>query len=206
MTGCMVAGNMFSAFAADVFTKTTGSGSVTTETVEKVETTSTDTEKVTDCKGKYVNIALVVDTTGSMSWDIRIVKENLTEFVREIEKSGAISRISLIEYQDIQCDGMDSTKVHTTPEYSVWFDDVEQMVEEIDSLYVSGGGDIPESLVDALGYVVNDEVMTFNDFKEYGSEQEVKLQGKYKQEGRNYVVNDGDIIFFRANTSGLKKK
>ena len=50
------------------------------------------------------------------------------------------------------------------------------------------------------------EVMTFNDFKEYGSEQEVKLQGKYKQEGRNYVVNDGDIIFFRANTSGLKKK
>ena len=50
------------------------------------------------------------------------------------------------------------------------------------------------------------EVMTFNDFKEYGSEQEVKLQGKYRQEGRNYVVNDGDIMFFRANTSGMKKK
>ncbi|KAL7719731.1 Obg-like ATPase 1 [Entamoeba marina] len=50
------------------------------------------------------------------------------------------------------------------------------------------------------------EVMKFTDFKEYGSEQEVKLQGKYKQQGRNYEVEDGDIVFFRANTSGLKKK
>ncbi|BFU20725.1 GTP-binding protein YchF, putative [Entamoeba histolytica HM-1:IMSS-B] len=50
------------------------------------------------------------------------------------------------------------------------------------------------------------EVMTFDDFKQYGSEQEVKLQGKYRQEGRNYQVCDGDIMFFRANTSGLGKK
>ena len=50
------------------------------------------------------------------------------------------------------------------------------------------------------------EVMAFEDFKEYGSEQEAKLHGKYRQEGRNYEVKDGDIIFFRCNTSGLKKK
>ena len=56
--------------------------------------------------------------------------------------------------------------------------------------------------------VENDErYATFiDDFKEYGSETAVKANGKYKQEGRNYEVLDGDIMFFRANTSNLKKK
>ena len=31
--------------------------------------------------------------------------------------------------------------------------------------------------------------------------------GKYKQEGKNYVVNDGDIIFFKFNAgAGLTEK
>lgn len=30
--------------------------------------------------------------------------------------------------------------------------------------------------------------------------------GKYHQRGRTYVVEDGDIIFFKFNTGGLKKK
>lgn len=50
------------------------------------------------------------------------------------------------------------------------------------------------------------EVMKFSDFKEAGSEATVKAEGKYHQRGRNYVVEDGDIIFFRFNTGGLKKK
>lgn len=50
------------------------------------------------------------------------------------------------------------------------------------------------------------EVMKFDDFKEAGSEAAAKAEGKYHQRGRNYVVEDGDIIFFRFNTGGLKKK
>lgn len=50
------------------------------------------------------------------------------------------------------------------------------------------------------------EVMKFDDFKEEGSETAVKAAGKYHQRGRNYVVEDGDIIFFKFNTGGLKKK
>ncbi|XP_066940826.1 obg-like ATPase 1 isoform X1 [Macrobrachium rosenbergii] len=50
------------------------------------------------------------------------------------------------------------------------------------------------------------EVMKFDDFKELGSEAAVKADGKYHQRGRQYVVEDGDIIFFRFNTGGLKKK
>lgn len=51
------------------------------------------------------------------------------------------------------------------------------------------------------------EVMKFEDFKEHGSEAAAKAAGKYKQEGKNYVVNDGDIIFFKFNAgAGLTDK
>ncbi|XP_011641971.1 obg-like ATPase 1 isoform X3 [Pogonomyrmex barbatus] len=49
------------------------------------------------------------------------------------------------------------------------------------------------------------EVMKFEDFKNEGSEAAVKAAGKYRQQGRNYVVEDGDIIFFKFNAgAGLK--
>ncbi|XP_077997262.1 obg-like ATPase 1 [Glandiceps talaboti] len=51
------------------------------------------------------------------------------------------------------------------------------------------------------------EVMKYEDFKELGSEAAVKAGGKYRQQGRNYVVEDGDIILFKANTAaGLTEK
>lgn len=49
------------------------------------------------------------------------------------------------------------------------------------------------------------EVMHFEDFKAEGSEAAVRAAGKYRQQGRNYVVEDGDIIFFKFNAgAGLK--
>jgi len=50
------------------------------------------------------------------------------------------------------------------------------------------------------------EVMKFDEFKELGSESAAKAAGKYRQEGKNYQVCDGDILFFKANTVGLDKK
>lgn len=49
------------------------------------------------------------------------------------------------------------------------------------------------------------EVMKYDEFKESGSESAMKAAGKYRQEGKNYEVTDGDIIYFKANTVGLKK-
>jgi len=54
------------------------------------------------------------------------------------------------------------------------------------------------------------EVMKFADYKEHGSEAGVKAAGGYRQQGKNYVVEDGDIIFFKFNagaglTAGKKK-
>jgi len=54
------------------------------------------------------------------------------------------------------------------------------------------------------------EVMKFEDFKENGTETATKAAGKYRQNGRTYTVEDGDIIFFKFNagaglTAGKKK-
>ena len=52
------------------------------------------------------------------------------------------------------------------------------------------------------------EVMRYEDLKEAdGSETAVKAAGKYLQKGREYVVEDGDVIFFKFNvTAPVKKK
>ena len=43
------------------------------------------------------------------------------------------------------------------------------------------------------------ETMAFTDFIEYGGEQGVKDAGKYRSEGKDYVIKDGDIFLFRFN-------
>merc|ERR1739847_168778 len=51
------------------------------------------------------------------------------------------------------------------------------------------------------------EVMKFDEYKEQGSEAAVKAAGGYRQNGRNYTVEDGDIIFFKFNAgAGLTAK
>jgi GTP-binding protein YchF len=43
------------------------------------------------------------------------------------------------------------------------------------------------------------EVYSFDDIARYGTEAKIKEAGKYRQEGREYVVRDGDVMFFRFN-------
>ena len=43
------------------------------------------------------------------------------------------------------------------------------------------------------------ELVAFEDLKALGSMKEVKEQGKLRSEGRDYVVQDGDVVLFRFN-------
>ena len=43
------------------------------------------------------------------------------------------------------------------------------------------------------------EVISFNDYANYKSEIKVKEAGKMKVEGKNYIVNDGDVMHFLFN-------
>ena len=39
--------------------------------------------------------------------------------------------------------------------------------------------------------------MAFEELREAGSEAAVKAKGRYRQEGKLYVVVDGDVILFK---------
>ena len=66
---------------------------------------------------------------------------------------------------------------------------------------------IGDSAYDAAGQIHTDfqkgficaEVISYNDYIEYGSETKVKEAGKMRLEGKEYIVSDGDIMHFRFN-------
>ena len=45
------------------------------------------------------------------------------------------------------------------------------------------------------------EVTSYDDLKKYGSEKAVQEAGKLRLEGKEYIMQDGDICFFRFNVS-----
>jgi len=61
--------------------------------------------------------------------------------------------------------------------------------------------------LDAAGKIHSDikrgfiraETFAFEDLKEFGSEKELKSAGKIRLEGKDYIVQDGDVIHFRFN-------
>ncbi len=43
------------------------------------------------------------------------------------------------------------------------------------------------------------ETISYNDYESYGSESKVKEAGKMRVEGKDYIVQDGDVMHFRFN-------
>ena len=43
------------------------------------------------------------------------------------------------------------------------------------------------------------EAVSFDDFQKYGSFEKAKENGKLRLEGKDYLVKDGDVLFFRVN-------
>jgi GTP-binding protein YchF len=43
------------------------------------------------------------------------------------------------------------------------------------------------------------EVYSYNDIIQYGTEAKIKEAGKYRVEGKEYTVQDGDVMFFKFN-------
>ncbi|KAG0436615.1 Obg-like ATPase 1 [Dictyocoela muelleri] len=54
-------------------------------------------------------------------------------------------------------------------------------------------------------YFIKAEVFSFNDIFELKSEAEVKKHGKYYQRGKDYILQDGDIVFVKHNAPKGKK-
>ena len=43
------------------------------------------------------------------------------------------------------------------------------------------------------------EAVSYDDFKKFGSFEKAKENGKMRLEGKDYLVKDGDVLFFRVN-------
>ena len=43
------------------------------------------------------------------------------------------------------------------------------------------------------------ETVSFSDLEKYGSMAHVKEAGRVRQEGKDYIVQDGDIMLFKFN-------
>ena len=96
------------------------------------------------------DVVFVIDTTGSMSGAISGVRRNISAFSRELVNNYNIdANFALIEYRDINYDGADSTVLHKNV-FSNWYTNVDTFINEVDSLDVDGGGDTPETPIEAL--------------------------------------------------------
>ncbi|MHB1146586.1 MAG: redox-regulated ATPase YchF [Lutibacter sp.] len=76
-------------------------------------------------------------------------------------------------------------------------------VKEVRALTINVGDTAPQ----AAGVIHTDfekgfiraEVIAYDDFVKYGNEAKVKEAGKMRVEGKEYIVQDGDIMHFRFN-------
>lgn len=107
------------------------------------------------------DVVFVIDSTGSMGDEINNVKTNVSAFSKYLEDLGVDLRIAIVEYKDITVfDEADSTKAHLL-NYSPWHYTADQVISALNTIQVIGGGDTPETLVDALGCVLDEDTMLF---------------------------------------------
>lgn len=110
---------------------------------------------------KNAELVFVIDSTGSMGDAINNVKTGITSFVNSLETQGVKLRIGIVEYRDIEEDGLDSTIIHEL-NHSPWMNSTSEMVEVLNGISADGGGDIPESVIDGLGYLVDGETIPWS--------------------------------------------
>ena len=113
------------------------------------EPIATQSVAMTDNAMAQADIAFVLDTTYSMEENINHVKNNIVTFTKALNAKNVSIGLSLVDYQDLKADGIDSTKVHQH-QNATWIYDVNTYQNMITNLSLGGGGDVPECAIDAL--------------------------------------------------------
>lgn len=86
---------------------------------------------------KVVDVAFILDTTGSMSEEIEAVKQTIRRATEMLNDLGAGVRIALVEYKD-------NSDAFVTKVYG-FSTDLQGFAQQVDGLNASGGGDTPEN-------------------------------------------------------------
>lgn len=94
--------------------------------------------------GNPVDIAFVIDATGSMSDDISQVRENVRLIADSVAESSSSARFALVTYKDDPDNGGDYDD-YTSHVETAFTDDVTAMESALDAIQVTGGGDYEET-------------------------------------------------------------
>ena len=155
-----------------------------------VTTTATVKFQLSSAMYGTADIVFIVDTTGSMYDEIQNVRRNINAFAERLEREGVSVRWALLEYRDITCDGLNSTKVIYCGS-SEWFIDVTSYERAIASLTVSGGGDREETVIDAIKAATLLE--TRADAKTFHivvTDADYKTNNRYNVSGMNQMIDE----------------
>lgn len=145
------------------------------------QASSKKTKMTSDTEGQ-ADIVFAIDTTGSMQHSINKVKNNINLFVDRLTNEYNVKvNFALVDYKDIEEDGESSTKVVKNG-ISNWFSNIDGYKQAITRINVNGGGDGPESSLDAL---------------------ETARKLDYRKNANKFVVLVTDDDYKIANTHGI---
>lgn len=147
---------------------------------------------------EHDNGAVLIPFSGAFELKIIEMPEDEKEkFCKEVGASSNLDKIIHIGYKALQLQYF----------FTAGEDEVKAWTIQKNSKAPQAAGRIHSDF--EKGFIMA-EVMKVSDLMEEGSEAKVKAAGKYRQQGKTYVVEDGDIIFFKFNAgAGLtaaKKK
>ena len=128
-----------------------------------------------------LDIVFVIDTTGSMSDEIREVKMHIKNIIKEISEGEPRPdiKIGFVAYRDYP----DEERGYVYKKFML-NDDIESVIEFLDNLQATGGGDYPETVTVGLDIAINE--MEWR-------ESEEKTILEYNQNQQSYTYNTTDI-------------
>lgn len=98
---------------------------------------------------KQADLVFIVDTTGSMSGYIASVKSQIANVINYLREQNITLHVAFIEYRDITCDGIDSTKLKSV-NGKAWLNNSSDMINVLQQFEVNGGGDWAETPIEGL--------------------------------------------------------
>lgn len=170
---------------------------------------STISDSATVDVDKPADFIFVIDSTGSMDSYINSVRSNLSSFVQYLVEKGVNINLAVIDYKDITADGSGSTVIHLM-EGNQWSNNSDQIVEQLNGINTTGGGDNPETPTDAFAKILDNQInwrdgaqkfvflLTDADFKDSDDDSQIRSMAEcteYFRENSIHTTVVGDLTY-----------
>lgn len=107
-----------------------------------------------DKNAAHMDIAIVLDATGSMADDIAAVRDNIKEIIDRVKGKSATARVAVVTYKDDPQYGGDSTDYPSKVEQD-FTEDIDLVKQKLGEIEVSGGGDNAETVYSGIEAALN---------------------------------------------------